>query len=74
MKEGKRRKKKEKEISFDVILVVTEKEKEKEKEKELTKTHVRTTAADGDHVVKVEFGGFVAHSFLRKVVQRLAGR
>jgi hypothetical protein len=70
MKEGKRRKKKEKEISFDVILVVTE----KEKEKELTKTHVRTTAADGDHVVKVEFGGFVAHSFLRKVVQRLAGR
>ena len=70
MKEGKRRKKKEKEISFDVILVVTE----KEKEKELTKTHVRTTAADGDHVVKVEFGGIVAHSFLRKVVQRLAGR
>jgi len=70
MKEGKRRKKKEKEISFDVILVVTE----KEKEKELTKTHVRTTAADGGHVVKVEFGGFVAHSFLRKVVQRLAGR
>ena len=70
MKEGKRRKKKEKEISFDVILVVTE----KEKEKKLTKTHVRTTAADGDHVVKVEFGGFVAHSFLRKVVQRLAGR
>ena len=48
-------------------------EKEKRKKKEWTKTHVRTTAADGDHVVEVEFGVFVAQSLLWKVVQRLAG-